>query len=139
MAATKNQDVKTGDSAREAAAVAPMAENRKLEHSMGGVTTRDDVTDLGVPMLPGDSNEPQGPEDALGAGPKRGDYTGRIGPADYHPTQIVARHPDDVKEGEPTVELEYQRPNAENIGEAAGLKGGVDTDDRFLRQTRGRR
>lgn len=128
---------KKQDDARETAGVAAMTENRKLEHSAGGVTTRDDVTDLGVPMLPGDPNEPVGPEDALGFGPKRGDYTNRIGPANYHPTQMVRRA--DAKPGEPQVELDYQRQHAEDIGDAAGLKGGVETDDRFNQVTRGRR
>jgi hypothetical protein len=50
---------------------------RKLEHSVGGKTTRSDAHDLGVPMLAGDPGERQGPEDALGAGPKRGDYRER--------------------------------------------------------------
>ena len=50
----------------------------RLEHSAGGITTRDDRNDLGVPMVQGSGDEPVGPEDALGAGPKRGDYTGRV-------------------------------------------------------------
>lgn len=69
------------------------------------------MADLGVTMLAGDPSEPVGPEDALGEGPKRGDYTERIGPADYHP-----------HEGS-----EAQRPRAEDIGEVAGKKGGVET------------
>lgn len=136
MAVTKSQGEQGGDAAREAAAVAPMSANRKLEHTEGGVTTRDDASDLGVPMLPGSPDEPQGPEDALGAGPKRGDYTDRIGPSNYHPTQMVQRK--DAKPGEPQVELDYQRKYAEEIGDAEGLKGGVDTDDRFRRGARAR-
>lgn len=105
--------------------VATDAENAKLKHSQGGVTTRDDATDAGVPMLQGDPSEPQGPEDALGPGPKRGDYTGRIGDANYHPHRVVPVP--DAKPGEATARLEPQRPLAEDIGEVKGKKGGVDT------------
>lgn len=76
-----------------------------------GPTTRDEGTgDLGVPMLPGSPDEPQGPEDALGDGPKRGDYTDRVGPAHY----------------QPHTGTEPQRPKASEQGDAEG-KGGVDT------------
>jgi hypothetical protein len=69
--------------------------------------------DLGVPMLPGSDTEPTGPEDALGEGPKRGDYTDRIGdPKRYHPHSGTTP----------------QRPNADDIGDAPGEKGGVTTD-----------
>lgn len=88
-----------------------MAEPKKVE----GVTTRDDKNDLGVPMLAGSVNEPTGPEDALGEGPKRGDYTDRVGPSNYQPHAPGS----DGK-------LVAQRPLAEDIGEAPG-KGGVDT------------
>lgn len=83
-----------------------------------GVTTRDDANDLGVPMLAGSSSEPTGPEDALGEGPKRGDYSDRIGPSNYQP------HAASVVDGK-TV-LEAQRPRVADVGEAPG-KGGVDT------------
>jgi hypothetical protein len=73
-------------------------------------TTRDSG-DLGVPMLPGEADEPIGPEDALGPGPKRGDYTDRVGPAHYHPhTGTTA-----------------QRPNASEQGATGTNKGGVTT------------
>lgn len=68
--------------------------------------------DLGVPMLPSTGDEPTGPEDALGEGPTRGDYRDRIGPQGYNP------HQGDTA----------QRPNAEQIGDEPGKKGGVDTD-----------
>ncbi len=106
-------------------AIATEKQNDKLEHSQGGVTTRDDATDLGVPMLPGDPSEPQGPEDALGPGPKRGDYRGRIGPSDYQPHHTVPVP--DAKPGEPTARVEAQRPLAEEIGDEKGKKGGVTT------------
>ena len=123
--AKNTEETGTQESQLEEAGVATPGENARLEHSQGGVTTRDDVLDLGVPMLPGSPNEPQGPEDALGPGPKRGDYTNRIGPANYHPhTTVPATDP---KPGEATVELVAQRPLAEDIGDAAGKKGGVET------------
>jgi predicted RNA binding protein YcfA (HicA-like mRNA interferase family) len=50
-------------------------QQKRFEHSQGGITTRDDANDLGVDMLPGHPDEPAGPEDALGPGPKRGDYS----------------------------------------------------------------
>lgn len=68
--------------------------------------------DLGVPMLPGDGSEPAGPEDALGVGPKRGDYSGRVGPSTYRPHAGT----------------EPQKPRVEDIGDEPGKKGGVDTD-----------
>lgn len=105
--------------------VASYADNAALEHSEGGVTTRMDATDVGVPMLAGSADEPQGPEDALGPGPKRGDYTNRIGPSGYNPTQ-TERIPD-AKPGEPHTRVVSQRPNAEDIGDESGKKGGVET------------
>lgn len=97
--------------------VASAKENAKLEHAEGGMTTRQDAADLGVPMLPGDPSEPVGPEDALGPGPKRGDYSERVGPVDYHPHQAV------VEDG--AYKMEAQRPRAEERGDEAGKKGGV--------------
>jgi hypothetical protein len=92
-----------------------MAEKKsddKLKHSQGGVTTRDDASDLGVPMLQGDPSEPVGPEDALGDGPKRGDYTDRLGGDGYQPHSGT----------------EPQRTKAADRGEKKGRKGGVDTE-----------
>lgn len=106
--------------------IATPAENATLDHSEGGMTTRQDNLDTGVPMLPGDGSERQGPEDALGEGPKRGDYRDRIGPSNYHPH--TTRAVPDAKPGEPQAEVVPQRPNADDIGDAPGLKGGVDTD-----------
>ena len=99
--------------------VASEAQNSKLEHSQGGVTTRDDATDLGVPMLPGQPDEPTGPEDALGVGPKRGDYSNRIGSASYQPHESLR-----AEDGK--VQVEAQRPRVEDRGDAPG-KGGVDS------------
>jgi hypothetical protein len=69
---------KTDKSDERPDSVAAVADNKALEHTAGGQTTRDDATDLGVTMLPGRPDEPIGPEDALGPGPKRGEYSGRV-------------------------------------------------------------
>ncbi len=105
--------------------VASSNDNASLEHSQGGVTTRDDVLDLGVPMLPGSPDEPIGPEDALGPGPKRGDYTGRVGESHYQPHQTVAVT--DAKPGEANVKVVAQRERAADRGDESGVKGGVET------------
>jgi hypothetical protein len=120
----------------EEAVVATDADNAKLEHTDDrrdqseiqaagaagtpleplheegrSMTTRDDRLDLGVPMLPGSPDEPQGPEDALGEGETRGDYRQRIGPPDYDPHEGATP----------------QRPRADEIGDVEGRKGGVET------------
>lgn len=118
----------TKDSKKDAdASIATDADNAKLEHSEGGVTTRDDALDAGVPMLPGSPDEPQGPEDALGEGPKRGDYTGRVGPQGYQPHRSVPIPASERVPGGPNARLVAQRPLTEDIGDAEGRKGGVDT------------
>lgn len=98
-----------------------------LEHSKGGEITRDDNLDLGAPMLQGDPSERQGPEDALGPGPKRGNYVDRIGPPNYQPhtAEIIP----DAKPGEAQYRLVPQRPRTENIGDVPGKKGGVETEE----------
>ncbi len=104
-------------------AVATPAQNDRLEHSVDGVTTRDDGMDLGVPMLPGSPKEPAGPEDAAG-GITRGDYSSRIGGSDYHPhTSELIENPE--PDG-PTTRLVPQRPIFGQTGEVEGVKGGVD-------------
>lgn len=107
---SQNQKLTHTDDLRDQAAVdatgaalAPVVEEGRSS------TTRDDHNDLGVPMLQGDPSEPVGPEDALGVGPKRGDYRDRIGGNSYHP------HAGN----------EPQRPRAAEIGEEKGVKGGV--------------
>lgn len=70
---------------------------------------RDETTKDGVPMLPGSGDEPTGPEDALGKGPKRGDYS-------------------NVTDDTPHFEGDtHQNPHVEEVGDAEGQKGGVDT------------
>jgi hypothetical protein len=109
--------------------VASPEQNAALKHSRDGVTTRQDLLDAGVPMLPGDPRERQGPEDALGAGPKRGDYTSRIGGSDYHPHTSEPIPEDEQEPDGPTTRLVPQRPRAEDIGDVPRRKGGVETAD----------
>lgn len=133
-------------------AVATDKQNAKLEHSKGGVTTRDDQHDAGVPMLPGKPEERTGPEDALGRGEKRGDYRNRMQGSELAHETVPAKDGGEqvtkwvnretgaaAKEGDkdavevvvdlkPTSTLEHQPPRTEDIGDAAGKKGGVDTD-----------
>ena len=116
------------DSKKDAdVSIASDADNAKLKHTEGGVTTRNDALDAGVPMLPGSPDEPQGPEDALGEGPKRGDYTGRVGPEGYQPHRSVPIPARERVTGGPNARLVAQRPLTEDIGDAEGRKGGVDT------------
>jgi hypothetical protein len=113
------------DEKRSGSGIATSDANAKLEHTEGGVTTRDDKTDLGVPMLPGSGDEPVGPEDALGEGPKRGDYSKRLGDANYapHETKRIA----DAKPGEAHTEVVEQAPRVNDVGDESGKKGGVET------------
>jgi hypothetical protein len=117
--------------------IATPEQNAALEHSEGGSTTRDDRLDAGVPMLQGDASEPTGPEDALGQGPKRGDYRDRV-PGNPHESipnpkagQPITRDDGDgndvVVDYEPHSILVQQKPRTEDIGDVAGEKGGVTT------------
>lgn len=92
------------------------------ELNADGTVVKDDRLDAGVPMLPGERSEPVGPEDALGPGPKRGDYRGRI---DSGPHLVSERIPD-AKAGEPHTRLVDASERASDIGDAKG-KGGVTT------------
>ncbi len=83
----RRPDAKPGEPQVEVVAQRPFADAApdaappaRIEHTAGGVTTRDDPTDMGVPMLPADPDAPPriGPEDALDPGFKRGDYRGRV-------------------------------------------------------------
>ncbi len=127
MAVNDKTPVKSSD--QTDVSVASVAQNDKLSHSDDGVTTRSDRMDLGVPMLPGDPAEPVGPEDALGAGPTRGDYRERLGDSHYHPHTVVTVA--DAKPGEPTQVAVAQRPLADEIGEVPGRKGGVNSAASF--------
>lgn len=128
MAESRRQD-QQADPATEATQEAQQAQDQraesvrkmhtagrgKLEHSMGGPTTRDDLTDMGAPMTPTkQDDEPQGPEDAFGPGPKRGDYTDRLGGVNSFEVQTDGTVID-------------QNKRAEDVGDAPG-KGGVTTE-----------
>ena len=148
-AAQANEGAEGGSAVSDG--VASREANASLEHSQGGVTTRDDLHDQGVPMLQGDPEEPVGPEDALGRGEKRGDYRDRV-PGEPHQAVAlpggggrVTRWVDaetgaEASEGakgaievvvdnKPTSEIVPQRPRTEEIGNSdPQLKGGVTTD-----------
>jgi hypothetical protein len=108
-------------------------DNDKLEHTAGGVTTRD-VMDAGVPMTPGNPAEPIGPEDALGPGPKRGDYSDRIngGPSmrveviPYEERLANATRDDDGNLVELGPAQRLVPAHEQTVGDAPG-KGGVST------------
>lgn len=99
-------------------------ENSKLKHSEGGVSTRDDALDSGAPMLPGDASEPQGPEDALGSGPKRGDYSKLIGPL-QHSASVPNPNHDPTDPSSPATVLVHQNPLVGQRGDDKGVKGGT--------------
>ncbi len=111
----------------ETGGIATDAQNDKLKHSQGGLTTRDDALDAGAPMLAGSPDEPVGPEDAFGEGPKRGDYRERLANVGGALPHIAVRV-ENPKPGEPHTILVPQVPRANEIGDAKGQKGGVDTD-----------
>ncbi len=98
----------------------------KLKHSESGVTTRDDALDSGVPMLAGDPSEPTGPEDALGDGPKRGDYAEVVGDKQHYHSVVNPDH-DGSDPNVPRYVLEHQNPFVANIGDKKGKKGGVNS------------
>lgn len=77
------------------------SEEKKLEHTREGSTTRD-ALDQGAPMAPGEG--PQGPEDALEKG-TRGDYAGRVGEGRSHTSKITGYRED----GSPIIEMVRQK------------------------------
>jgi len=107
-----------------AEAKASKQENSKLEHPEGGVTTRDDALDSGAPMIQGDASEPVGPEDALGSGPKRGDYSKLIGNL-QHAAAVVNPNYDASDPNSPRTVLVEQNPLVEQRGDEKGVKGGT--------------
>ncbi len=104
-------------------AQASKQENDKLKHSDGGVTTRDDALDSGAPMLQGDASEPSGPEDALGSGQKRGDYSQLIGDRQYSASVVNPDH-DPTDPASPRSVLVHQNPLVKDRGDEKGVKGG---------------
>lgn len=105
-------------------AVATAADNEKLKHSVEGVTTRQDALDSGVPMLPGDASEPAGPEDALGSGRKRGDYSAVIGNKQHY-ASVPNPNYDPADPNSPRTVLVHQNPLVEQRGDDKGVKGGT--------------
>ncbi len=96
----------------------------KLKHSAGGATTRDDALDSGAPMLQGDASEPTGPEDALGSGPKRGDYSKLIGVQQFS-ASVPNPNYDPSDPNSPRSVLVAQNPLVEQRGDEKGVKGGT--------------
>lgn len=90
-----------------------------------GVTTRDDAKDLGVPMMAGDLSEPTGPEDALGSGKKRGDYSDRQPENSAHYAAVVNPAYDRDDPNSPRSVLVHQNPLVEQRGDDKGVKGGT--------------
>lgn len=78
----------------------------------------------GFTMLPGDPGEPVGPEDALGEGPKRGDYSTTMRLESPHEAVLTGETTD---AGVPIRELVPQAPRVEEVGDVKGKKGGVET------------
>ena len=105
-------------------AQASKQENDKLSHPEGGATTRDDALDSGAPMIAGSAQEPVGPEDALGSGPKRGDYSKLIGNL-QHAAAVVNPDHDPSDPTSPRVVLVHQNPLVEQRGDEKGVKGGT--------------
>jgi len=99
-------------------------ENAKLKHSETGVTTRDDALDSGAPMLPGQASEPVGPEDALGSGDKRGDYSQLIGDRQFSASVANPDH-DPADPASPRTILVHQNPLVAQRGDDKGVKGGT--------------
>jgi hypothetical protein len=102
-------------------------QQKRLEHSQGGITTRDDANDLGVDMLPGHRNLLGRSSSALRQGPKRGDYSQQSLPPGYEP--MTSEPIPNAKSGEPQVRMVRQRPNAQIRGDVPKKKGGVDTSE----------
>jgi hypothetical protein len=94
------------------------------KHSEGGTTTRDDALDSGVPMLAGDPSEPVGPEDALGSGKKRGDYSEVVGDKQHYHSVVNPDH-DPSDPTSPAYVLVHQNPLVEQRGDEKGVKGGT--------------
>ncbi len=99
-------------------------DNAKLKHSVGGATTRKDALDSGAPMLAGDPSEPAGPEDALGSGQKRGDYSKLIGNREFS-ASVPNPDYDPSDPDSPRSVIVHQNPLVEQRGDDKGVKGGT--------------
>ncbi len=92
--------------------------------TVDGTTTRDDALDSGAPMLEGDGSEPSGPEDALGSGKKRGDYSGLIGNQEFY-ASVPNPDRDSTDPSSPASVLVHQNPLVKDRGDDKGVKGGT--------------
>ena len=108
----------------ESKAQASEQDNSKLTHTEGGTTTRSDVLDSGAPMIAGDPSEPAGPEDALGSGQKRGDYSKLIGNK-QHSASVPNPDYDPEDPSSPASVLVAQNPLVKQLGDEKGVKGGT--------------
>ena len=99
-------------------------DDKNAEHTEGGTTTRDDALDSGVPMIAGDPSEPAGPEDALGSGQKRGDYSAVIGNQEFYASVPNPDH-DPSDPNSPASVLVHQNPLVGQRGDEKGVKGGT--------------
>lgn len=103
--------------------MAKQSDDKNSTHSEGGVTTRDDALDSGVPMMQGDPSEPVGPEDALGSGKKRGDYSNVVGNKEHYASVLNPNH-DPADPDSPAYVLVHQNPLVKQLGDEKGVKGG---------------
>ncbi len=103
-----------------------MTATKTPKHSRGGITTREDASDLGVPMCPGDPKERVGPEDAL-AGGTRGDYSGRLGGAEAR--SFTGEPVEDPVPGSPRFRMVAQEGLAQAEATLADVNRRIDTGD----------
>lgn len=140
----KNSEQQYDEATGPDTAPADAGSGAELEHTAGGATTRDPM-DAGVPMVQGQPDEPVGPEDAFGPGPKRGDYSDRIHRGPSMRTEVIpdrermaeAQRIADASDGTlsagqalaevPATRLVPVDERVAEVGDAPG-KGGVSTD-----------
>ena len=106
-----------------------------------GFIVKDDPTDLGVPMRPAPEGwVQQGPEDALDPGPKRGDYSGRLGDTIHVQTEAVYRGPVPEYGEDPRIVARGQNAHAANtvIDDPGGPLDEASPDYEKLRAQRER-
>ncbi len=85
-------------------------------------TTKND--DKPSTMIQGDPSEPGGPEDALGSGQKRGDYSGLVGNQQSYASVPNPKH-DPSDPNSPASVLVHQNPLVGQRGDEKGVKGGT--------------
>ena len=81
-----------------------------------GFIVKTDPLDVGVPMKPAPAGwTHQGPEDALDPGPKRGDYSGRLGETIHVTSEAVYHGPAAQYDLAPEVRAVEQNQHAGNV------------------------